>query len=97
MVCNHSRSHTHHIRARCTAFLVRQGATTEPIVQRRFAALELGEIMVGTELLRSCKGDPSHCSHGALVRNRRRRRGFAAGGRSSIAVKRLKSSAGKEK
>src|SRR4029077_11016491 len=69
----------------------------QPVIQCRLAALKPGEIVILPQFFRGRKGLLGHCSHGAAVRSSRRNRGLAAGGRSSIDKKRLKSSAGKEK
>src|ERR1051326_8279716 len=97
MIGDDAKANAHHISARCATLLILQGAAAQPVIQCWLTAVEFGEIVIGAKLLRSSKRLPAHRSHGAVVRNSRRSRGFAAGGRSSIAVKRLKSSAGREK
>jgi len=97
IIGGYSQACAHYIGAGCAARLILQGTAAQPVIQCRLAALKQGKIVIVAQFFRGRKGLPAHCPHGAAVRIRRRNRGLAAGGRSSIDIKRLKSSAGNEK
>lgn len=89
-----------HIGPGSPTFFVGKSAAAEPIVQGRFTASELRQIMAGAELLRWANRLvrlQTYLSQGALALSRRPKRALLDGGLSSMAVKRLKSSAGRAK
>src|SRR5260370_27898193 len=87
------------VRARRTAFFILKGPPLQPVVESRFTTLEPRQVMARRQLLWRADSVTAgtHLSHGALVLSSRDRRGLLAGGLSSMAVKRLNSSAGKAK
>ena len=92
-------SHTYHISPRGTAFLILKCAPFQPDVERRLAAIKLRYILGSSQLLRRGEQDvfTFYLSHGALVLNRRSRRGLDAGDLSSMFRNRLNSVSDKTK
>src|ERR1017187_8181615 len=79
----------HHIGTGSAAGFILRGPPPEPVIQKRFAGIELRKLVFRGEFPRSAKRIAAQRSHGGLVSSSRRSLGLSFGGWSSIAVNRL--------